>query len=43
MTESDARWGGRDAGWGGVRWSGQATARQYMAGQGWVGWGRVYV
>ena len=26
--------------WGGV---GQATARQCMAGQGWVGWGRVYV
>ena len=27
-------------GWGGV---GQATARQCMAGQGWVGWGRIYV
>ena len=26
--------------WGGV---GQATARQCMVGQGWVGWGRVYV
>ena len=33
MTESDARWGG----------VGQATARECMAGQGLVGWGRVYV
>ena len=40
MTESDARWGGRGAGWEGV---GQATERQCMAGQGWVGWGRIYV
>ena len=36
MTESDARWGGRGAWWGGVG-VGQATARQCMAGQGWVG------
>ena len=36
MTESDASWGG----WGGM---GQATEQQYMAGQGWVGWGRVYI
>ena len=36
MTESDARSGGR----GGV---GKATALQRMAGQGCVGWGRVYV
>ena len=33
--------GARDAvGWGGVE---QVTARQCMAGQGWIGWGRVYV
>ena len=45
MTESDARWGGRDAGWGGLGWVGvgQATERQCMAGQGWVGCGRVFV
>ena len=36
MTESDARWGGRGAWWGRV---GQATARQCLAGQGWVGKG----
>ena len=48
MTESDARCGGRGAGrgargavgWGGVE---LVTARQCMAGQGWVGWCRVYV
>ena len=34
MTEIDASWGGRGAWWGGVE---QATARQCMAGQGWVG------
>ena len=34
MTESDVRWSGRGAGWGGVA---QATERQCMAGQGWVG------
>ena len=48
MTESDAKWGGRGAGCGGVGgvgcggvgWGGvgQVTARQCMAGQGWVGW-----
>ena len=39
MTESDVRWGARGAWWGGVWWGGvgQATARQCMAGQGWVG------
>ena len=37
MTESDARWGGRSGARGGMR---QATARQCMAGQGLVGWGR---
>ena len=40
MTESDTRWGGVGEARGGV---GQATARQCMAGQGWVGWGREYV
>ena len=38
MTEIDARWGGRGAGWDGA---GHGTTRQCMAGQGWVGWGRV--
>ena len=38
MTEIDARLGRRGAAWGGV-W--QAMARQCVAGQGWVAWGRV--
>ena len=36
MTESDASWGGR-----GLCGMGQATEQQCMAGQGWLGLGRV--
>ena len=37
MTESDARWGGRAAGWGFVRWVGWGRPRHVRAWQGRVG------